>query len=68
MHDTAKLEFNFYRAIDRQHRHDAEIAKSIIRILRDDVRGLARGPAHELRQLGIVSPTSRPEQFIARML
>jgi hypothetical protein len=39
------------RTTRRQSRRDADIAASLVRILRDEVRGVARGIGHELRQL-----------------
>ena len=39
------------RATSRQSKFDADIAKAMVRILRGEERGIARGPGHELRTL-----------------
>ena len=49
--EVERLVLKFRRAFDRQSHTDAEIARSLIRILKGDERGVARGVGHELRKL-----------------
>jgi hypothetical protein len=41
----------FSRSVERQSKFDADVAKALVRILRGDERGIARGVGSELRKL-----------------
>jgi hypothetical protein len=53
--DEARAFADFFvgksRAVERQSKFDADVAASVARILRGEERGIARGPANELRKL-----------------
>jgi hypothetical protein len=42
---------SFYGACDQQERFDAKVARSLARIVRGETNGIARGRAHEAREL-----------------
>jgi len=49
--EVERLVIQFQRAFERQSQFDAEIAASLVRILRGEARGVAREPADEARKL-----------------
>jgi hypothetical protein len=43
MQDEARQLAQFYRASERQSRFGADVAAALVRILKDETRGIARG-------------------------